>query len=165
MTPQQFSIQAHNLRPRLIGIANRLLKDPSAAEDAVQEVYARLWDNRSTLDRYDSLEAVAVTAVRNASIDMLRRRSYIDGSGAPDDNILTDEPDPQRLAEIKSERELLDLLATMLPPLQRAAIRMRHVEDMEMNEIAQILDTTENNVRVLLSRGRNTLRKLYLRYK
>ena len=42
-------------------------------------------------------------------------------------------------------------------------MKMRHVEGMEIGEIAEIMDMTEANVRVVLSRGRQRVREMFLK--
>ena len=47
-----------------------------------------------------------------------------------------------------------------LPKRQAQAIRLRHFEAMDTSEIAKVMNVTENNLYVTLSRAYNTLRKL-----
>src|SRR5919109_2733664 len=62
--------EAH--RPRLRGVAYRILGSTSEADDAVQEAWIRL--NRSDSDAIDNLEAWLVTTVGRVALNMLRAR-------------------------------------------------------------------------------------------
>lgn len=69
-----------------------------------------------------------------------------------------DERDPEALA---GQREMLRALERALPRLpetQRVAVTLRDVEGLELADVAQVLEVTEGNLRVLLHRGRARLR-------
>ena len=73
MTRLEFNNQVILLSRKLYFVAFRFLKRQEEAEDAVQEVFIRLWNRLDELDKYSSLEALAVTATRNYCIDILRK--------------------------------------------------------------------------------------------
>ena len=77
MTRLEFNNQVLLLSRKLYTTAFRFLKRQEEAEDAVQEVFIRLWNRLDELDRYNSLEAFAVTTVKNYCIDLLRREKLV----------------------------------------------------------------------------------------
>lgn len=76
MEQEQFKIEVVPLRGKLSGCARRLLDDPEDVEDVVQEVFLKLWYIRDELDRYDSVEALAVQITKHLCLNRLRAFRY-----------------------------------------------------------------------------------------
>ena len=73
--------------------------------------------------------------------------------------------DPSKALESKDEMYNILKHLDSLPKEQMLAVRLRDVMGYEMEEIARILDTSEGNVRILLTRARQKLReKLLLKW-
>ena len=138
------------MRPQLINQARRYLGDTDEAEDVVQDALLRLWQMREQLS--SPLVRMAVVVTRNLAIDHLRRRrprASLDWAVA-EEVPTTDE---------RTERILA--IVDMLPPLQQTILRLRHMEGMEMADIAELTGSTEVAVRKTLSRARKKVRELY----
>lgn len=73
MELNEFKISVLPLRPKLLNYARKLTESPEDAEDAVQEVLLKLWNNRLELDQYRSVEAFAITLTHNVCMDQWRR--------------------------------------------------------------------------------------------
>jgi RNA polymerase sigma-70 factor (ECF subfamily) len=119
--------------------------------DRIQELKPRAW-----------LLTIAMNLWRNSQRDAARRPAT---ASAED---LTDPPDPpdprsdveRTVGEHETDRELADLL-TVLPHEQRAAVVLRHVVDLPVAEVAEILGRPEGTVKAQISRGLRRLRELY----
>jgi len=73
-------------------------------------------------------------------------------------------PDPEQQASNSEIRPLLEEAAEKLPDAYRTIFMLRDVEDMSTTEAADVLEITEDNVKVRLHRARALLRKsLYAR--
>jgi RNA polymerase sigma-70 factor (ECF subfamily) len=70
--------------------------------------------------------------------------------------------DPLSMVEQRERVAKVRDLISALPPDQMLAVRLRDIMGYEMNEIAQIIDTSEGNVRTLLSRARQKIRESLL---
>ncbi|MGK3207875.1 RNA polymerase sigma-70 factor [Amycolatopsis sp. MEPSY49] len=148
-----------NVRPRLFGIAYRMLGSVAEAEDLVQEVWLR-WQgyDRSTVASPDAF--LATTATRLA-INVLqsarnRRETYV-GPWLPEP--VDTGADPYLGAERGEALEFAALLLMeKLTPGERAAYVLREAFDYSYAEIAGILSSTEAAVRQLVSRARKHLR-------
>jgi RNA polymerase sigma-70 factor (ECF subfamily) len=144
-----------SLRPRLFGIAYRMLGTAAEAEDLVQEVWLR-WQGTDRSVVIDPPAFLATTTVR-LSINSLtsarsRRESYI-GPWLPEPVDLS--ADPSLGAERSQALELaVLLLLEKLTPTERAAYVLREAFDYAYGRIAEILSLTEANVRQLVSRAR-----------
>ncbi|MEU0965803.1 RNA polymerase sigma-70 factor [Streptomyces sp. NPDC005917] len=145
-------------RPRLFGIAYRVLGSTVEAEDIVQEAWLR-WQNT---DRANILEPTAflstVTArlaVNLAKSARVRRESYI-GPWLPEP--VDTSSDPQVGAERAEALELaVLLLLEKLNPVERTAYVLREAFDYPYKQVADILETSEANARQLVSRARKHL--------
>lgn len=151
MTSEEFKQEAQALRPQLISLAKRYLKDTDEAEDVVQDALLKLWQMHGELR--SPMAAMAATITRNLSIDRLRRQHRTE----PIRQIAEDEPQ----ADERTER-ILAIIET-LPTMQQTILRLRHLEEMEMKEIAELTSSTEVAVRKALSRARMAVRQQYLK--
>ncbi|WP_328843225.1 RNA polymerase sigma-70 factor [Streptomyces sp. NBC_00258] len=146
------------LRPRLFGIAYRVLGSAVEAEDVVQEVWLR-WQHT---DRAVVISPVAFLssattrlAINVAQSARVRRETYI-GPWLPEP--IDTSNDPQAGAERAEALELaLLLVLEKLPPTERAAYVLRQAFDYPYPEIAQILGLSPVNVRKIVSRARKHL--------
>ena len=152
MTQEEYKEEALRLRPRLLQTARRYLSEDDA-EDTVQDVLLRLWQMVDTLRM--PIDALATVLVRNYCIDRLRRqrqgeRWRVEGNCEQADDTETDERIERVLAMIDT-----------LPTLQQTILRLRHIEGMEMRQIAELTGSSEVAIRKTLSRARQTLKQQY----
>ena len=151
MTTEEFKQEAQAIRPQLINQARRYLGDTDEAEDVVQDALLRLWQMREQLS--SPLVRMAVVVTRNLAIDHLRRRRP-----AASLELVAAEEEPQ--VDPRTERILA--IVDTLPLLQQTVLRLRHMEDMEMADIAELTGSNEVAVRKTLSRARQAVREKYL---
>lgn len=160
MELKEFKITVLPLRPKLLNYARKLTESPEDAEDAVQEVLLKLWNNRLELDQYRSIEAFAMTLTYHVCIDLWRRSR--DNSSIDRLQTEADGRTPDHLLELKDEARLIRAIIESLPPLQRTIMRMKDVEEYESEEIAQITGCSAEAIRSNLSRARKKVRDIYL---
>ncbi|PPG29016.1 RNA polymerase subunit sigma-24 [Pseudoclavibacter sp. RFBB5] len=143
------------LRPRLFGIAYRMLGSVAEAEDVVQDAWVR-WQ---TTDRASVRTPLAFLttmttrlAINVAESSRVRRETYI-GPWLPEP-VMTDS-DPTLGAE-NAEALAVGMLLLMerLTPTERAVYVLREAFDFPFSEIAEVIDTTEANARQLGRRAR-----------
>jgi RNA polymerase sigma-70 factor, ECF subfamily len=143
-------------RPRLLGIAYGLLGELTEAEDVVQDAWLR-WDGADA-DAVRNPEAFLVTVTTRLALDRLRsaraRREVYVGPWLPEPLVI-DPATPESQA-IEAERLNLALLGALerLNPVERAALVLRDVFDLEYAEIADVLEKTPANVRQIAKRAR-----------
>lgn len=147
---------------RLYRLAYRLLGSKEEAEDIVQEVYLKLWKIRNDLPRYNSIEGLSVRITRNLCLDHLRRRQTTMG-------IMKEEQKeseknyaetPSEDLEKKERAQILYKLINQLPEPQKSLIYFRHIEEKEYDEISELMEMSENAIRVSISRARKQLREM-----
>ncbi|MFJ4471724.1 RNA polymerase sigma-70 factor [Streptomyces sp. NPDC089424] len=146
------------LRPRLFGIAYRILGSASEAEDVVQDVWMRWQDT----DRSVVLEPAAFLAkittrlaINVAQSARVRREAYV-GPWLPEP--VDTSVDPQVGAERGEALEMAVLLVLeKLNPVERAAYVLREAFDYAYEEIAGMLRLSQANTRQIVSRARKHL--------
>lgn len=152
MTQEEFKEETQRLRPRLMLTARRYLGDDDA-EDTVQDALLRLWQMVGELRQ--PFDALALRLTRNLCIDKVRRKKPT--------VMLTDSGETDQ-AENDDERiERMMAVVSTLPDLQQTILRLRHLEGMEMNEIADLTGSSEVAIRKALSRARQAVRQKYMK--
>ncbi|GAA3430849.1 sigma-70 family RNA polymerase sigma factor [Kutzneria kofuensis] len=146
------------VRPRLFGIAYRMLGSAVDAEDLVQEVWIR-WQtcDRSVVENPAAYLATTATrlAINATQTAYARRESYV-GPWLPEP--VDTSADPQLGAERAAALELgVLLLLEKLTPTERAAYVLREAFDYPYQQIAEIVQTTEVTARQYVSRARKHL--------
>jgi len=148
--------------------ARQVLRSRAETEDAVQEVFVRLWQ---TADRFDPQRAKLVTWVmlitRRHLIDRLRRQSARPERGAIEESQVGGGGPAARVEdrlgvseEASESRERLKRQLGRLPELQRTVIERAYLQGFSLREIAAQLDAPLGTVKSALSRGLAKLREL-----
>jgi RNA polymerase sigma-70 factor (ECF subfamily) len=138
----------------MLATATCILGREDEAADAVQEAMIKLWFFKDRLDSYSSPEAPAAVILRRVCISMLRARKTT--SELTDAELIAVQPYEEAI-----EPELLKAIES-LPPMEQAVLKMKHLEDMETDEIAALVGSTPVAVRTALSRARKKVRDIYL---
>lgn len=141
-------------------VALRVLGDPSHAEDAVQEVFLKIWNNAATFDVHrGSLRAWLLTAVRNRSIDYLRGRAGQERHELelpPELGEIGARSDPWREVSLSLERSAVREALGNLPAEQRQAVELAYFGGYSHREIADMtrvpLSTVKGRMRLALEK-------------
>lgn len=166
MDRKEFETIAPTLRESIVRLVARLVpadETSVSADDVAQDTLLRLWTRRDDIDSYRSIEALAMVMARNRTIDLLRREhsgTYVsldEGYDSPDSG-----PDPHECMETDEADVHLRSILSSLPSAQQAIIRMRHVEEMKIDEIAAVTGSSPGAIRVMLSRTRRHIKSLFL---
>lgn len=148
---------------RLRATARRIVSD-EVVDDALQDAFVRLWSRRGDFHTENAVEGVAVTTVRNICIDTVRRDTVrrhddIDDNPSAAATCL-DGDDTTEREELYGE--VSAIIEQSLSERDRRVLYLRDRDGWEMEDIAEELGLSETNVRVILSRCRKTVRKIYL---
>lgn len=156
MKKELFLSHIDPIAAKLQRFAQRMLGDPEESKDALQEVIAKLWSMRGKLDEYRSIEALAMRMTRNQCLDRLKAIRPVGLEHLPERSSATT---PQTVLEGSDAAEKVRTLLQKLPEQQRRIVELRDFDGFEYEEIAHILDTNVNSVRVNISRARKKLRE------
>lgn len=152
----------NQLRPRLQGVAYRMLGSRADVDDVLQEAYLR-WHNTNHSE-LRSPEAWLVTVVTRLSIDRLRvarseREAYV-GEWIPEPLVESHVPSADQAIELAGDLSIAFLVVLeRLAPEERAAFLLHDIFDFDYSEIAPILGKRQDTCRQIVSRARQRVRK------
>lgn len=145
--------------PRLADHAFRLVASRDVAEDVVQEVFVAVWRNRASLPEEGRLAAYLHRAVRNRSMNAMRRdrtaQAWVARQGAPEEVPAVAE---LRLEQADLRRALRDALAA-LSPRAREVFLLSRDGGLTYPAIAETLGISVKTVEMLMGRALKTLRE------
>ena len=144
------------LSETLYRIAFYILESRDEAEDAVQELYLKLWDTHERLDAVLSPKAYSIRLLKNLCLNRIRKAQALSfpaelpepESGQPQDDALD--------ARRRLDKVLEGIKA--LPERQREILLLRTFEGLSYQEIARRTGLGKATLRVLLARARKTLK-------
>ena len=154
---EAFAILARTRGDKLYGIARRILRDVSLAEDAVQQALVIAWRELPRLrdpDRFDAwlqrtlVHACYAEARRKRVWSLSIRTLPIDGPAGPDE-----------LAAL-ADRDEVERAFRRLPPEQRAILTLHHYLGFDSNEIGEVLDIPSATARSRLHYAHRAMRAL-----
>lgn len=149
------------LKNKLYRLALRLVHNHTEAQDITQETLVRLWHRLDTLSTTSEAEALGIVTCRNLSLDIIGRAGR--NHEPIETQIDTAETDPafSPLASLSRDnhRQILRQQLNRLPERQKTIIQLRDIEGYTYKEIAQMLQLTEEQVKITLFRARQTLKE------
>lgn len=157
MTAERFRKEYLPLQDELYRVAFYILESSPDAEDAVQDLYLRLWDAADALDGISSPKAYCIRLLRNICVDKLRRCRPDGEEKLPlqaSDEALPDE----RL----DGRQKLDAAIGRMSTLsesERTVLMMKVFDDLSYEQIQKRTGLSYLSLRVHLSNARRKIRK------
>jgi RNA polymerase sigma-70 factor (ECF subfamily) len=142
------------------GLALRVLRDATLAEDAVQEAFLQAWRSAGTY-RPERAKASTwlLTFVHRRAVDLVRReerRRTEPAASAPEPT----EPGADEGAEARSRREVVQDALRRLPPEQREAIELAYYGGLTQSELAERFDQPLGTIKSRMFTGLQSLRVL-----
>jgi RNA polymerase sigma-70 factor (ECF subfamily) len=152
---------------RLFRLARSIMKDDSEAEDVVQESYVRGFTRLGEFRGESSLGTWLTRIVINEAYGRLRRRRVtanwerveaMHGAEAQIIPFPSSQPDPERTMAQNQINQILERAIDALPEPFRIVLVARLVEEMSIEETAELLDLRPETVKTRLHRARRLLR-------
>lgn len=155
------------MKNKIFRLAFRMLNSWEDAEEAVQEVFIKVWQSKHNLRPDSNIEGYAMTVARNHCLDKFKSKHYKHRGASIDDFDLdihfeTQITAPDKDTEYKNAHELIEKILLDLPERWRTIVQLRDVEGYSNPEVAQMLGIDENVVKVTLSRVRKRLREILI---
>lgn len=158
---QAFALLYQRTSPKLFSICLRILRDRTEAEEALQEIYIKVWQRAKTFATGAGSPTTWLAAIaRNHSIDTMRSRKPIaediaDNYDLADDTVLS----PEQQVVITDEGRRIDRCMEELDAAHARAVRRAYVEGLSYVELADELQAPLNTVRTWLRRSLMKLRE------
>ena len=143
----------------LYSYGKKFLADQTQVEDAIQDLFIRLWRTRERLSTVDNIKYYLflslrrdIRRIKEKAVEKVDYESFLTTHDHP-----VDEYNPT-----ESDRELTHRLVVILknlPKRQLEAITLRYYENFSITEIASIMDVSEKTVRNTLHNSLTLLRK------
>ena len=145
----------------VFSVAKRVLGDPGAAEEVLQDIFYGAWRGASRFDSSrGSMAGWLLVAARNRAIDRLRR-----GKGRPTDSIKEEMVALAFNLESKAAQDLMlskvRKAITDLPEVQRSACEMAYFEGLTHTEIAERTGEPLGTVKTRLRAALGSLKKVF----
>jgi RNA polymerase sigma-70 factor (ECF subfamily) len=161
--PRQYDLAYRTHHQRVRAAAQRVVADPSTAEDVTQEVFLRLWLRPDLFDeRRGSLAAFLCVMARSRALDRIRAEGALDRARhrLADRRLLEPDTAEEPVAELlrRDQREELNRALRKLPDAQREAVTLAYGGELNSVEIAKRTHVGRATARSRLRLGLGKLR-------
>lgn len=146
------------LRNGLYRVACRLLGSAAEAEDAVQDLYLKLWKTSGSLDGVRNPKVYCLTLLRNSCLDRLKSKR-MSGRSSMDGVEPEQPPEDGQIAARQKMQAVLEAVES-LPERERTVLKMRIIDDLSYEQIQKRTGIPYLSLRVLLSGARKKLKKI-----
>lgn len=166
MTTEAFKRHIIPLQSHMQLLAERMLGDAAEAEDAVQEVFMRLWERREKLDKVVNLKSYVMQTTRMRCIDIIRERntkavSSLNEVTKDSEYGITDEEVAEEVELVERRSAILHSMLDDLPEKQRQIVTLRYLEEKEITQIERTMNMSSSNIYTTLSRALQQLRERF----
>lgn len=150
MTRRDYNISVNEFSQRLFAYAFKWTKNEHDANDMVQDVYGKLWQNRKKVE-VEKVKSWLFTAMHNSLVNFSKKKK----------NFRLDDvcyKEPSYSNQNYDLQDLIEKTLNNLPEVQKAIILLRDNEGYDYNEIGEILGLKESQVKVYLFRARQKVK-------
>lgn len=161
-SPKEFETLVDAFLDGLVRYAFRRLGNIHDAEDVVQGVFVRAFAERSKRKKISRVGPYLYRMVANACTDLLRkcRRSGVSLEEIGAEAIPSGQKNPSEVAAAAEEMRRAEELLRRLPKAQAEVIRLRVLDELRLNEIAEVVGCSVDTVSSRLRYGFKKLRKI-----
>lgn len=144
---------------KLFGVTLRILRDRTEAEEALQEVYVKIWQraDRYVAGAYSPISWLVAVA-RNHALDIVRARKPVSDDIEAALDIADGGPDPEQAALQSGERARIDGCLSELEADRAEAVRGAYLDGYSYEELATRFSVPLNTMRTWLRRSLLRLR-------
>lgn len=144
---------------QLVGAAESMLRERSAAEDVVQDVMVELWKRRQSIDVETSLRAYLFRAVRNRSLNQIRHRKIAPLADPETANRVAGGGAADRELETRELNTALRKAVATLPDRCREVFELSRVQGLSYAEIGKVLEISVKTVEAQMGKALRVLRE------
>jgi RNA polymerase sigma factor (sigma-70 family) len=152
MTREEYNKAVETYADNIYRFVVKHLKNADVAKDVVQDTFAKVWEKKETIDA-KKVRSYLFTTAHHTLIDVVRKEKYKDGDEVIDQHYHQKPDSNVDLQEIL--HEALDTL----PEIQKTLVLLRDYEGYSYEEIGEITNLQESQVKVYIFRARKKLKK------
>lgn len=146
--------------PKLFAICLRILRDRHEAEEALQEIYVKVWQRADRYAKGETSPMAWLSAIaRNHAIDVIRARKPVANTIDEAYDLADPSPDPEKSALNSAEGRRIDACMQQLDKDRAEAVRRAYVEGLSYQELAGLFNVPLNTMRTWLRRSLLKLRE------
>ncbi len=147
--------------PRMVGVAQRLLKRRALAEEAVQDAFVLIWRHAARFDPERGSGLTWIYAIlRNRSLSILRDEKRTETREEPvAEELASEEDDPETVMSKLSDAKALRACLETLTPQRRGIVLLAFVQGLTHGEIAGKLDMPIGTVKSWIRRSLISLKE------
>lgn len=153
MNRREYNIVVDQFANNLFGYAYKFLRSEADAQDIVQDVFEKLWRNRSKVE-FPKAKSWMFTTAHNSMINFLNKKGRVQLSGS-----MQSFEQARNHASSFEAKEIVEKAVAILPPVQKSILLLRDLEGYTYEEIGKILELNEAQVKVYLFRARKKVKK------
>jgi RNA polymerase sigma-70 factor (ECF subfamily) len=145
---------------KLFRLALSITGNKQDAEDVVQDTLFKIWKKRNEWNSIGNLEAYCFRSARNIAIDKISLKANQQETL----NEIYDIPEKMNIQEQIEQEEQIVMLENFirkLPEKQRTIFQLREIEDLTYKEIAEVMNISEEQVKVNLFRARQKIKEFF----
>lgn len=166
---EAFQELVERYKKKIYFLAYDILGDHHEAEDISQEVFIKVFRSLKNFRRHSKMSSWIYQITTNSCIDALRKRKSKPKISLGDFNHIsiknnveggsTRIRNPELSADASIMQRRIQNALYEVTPRERAVFMMRHYNDLEIKEIAEVLNVSSGTVKSMLFRALNKLRK------
>lgn len=165
---QAYGVLVDRFQRKIYRVAFAIVRDPAEADAITQDTFVQAYTNLAKFQGRSELETWLTRIAINRSRDTLRRRRLFsffspqpdeEEEGHPHLEPVDNRPDPERELLSVQLRSAIDRAERLLSAQQKVIFRLRHYEDLSLEEIADHLGLRSGTVRAHLFRAIHKIRK------
>ncbi|MCD6658560.1 MAG: RNA polymerase sigma-70 factor [Lentimicrobium sp.] len=155
-----FSVVFTQYYSDLVRFSFKFTNDLNISEEIVQDVFLRLWENRSSLEIHTSLKSYLLKNVQNRSIDSLRHTGITNQYVSMVlNNVIATQNDTENYVFFSELQANYNNALKKIPVQYADVFRMSRMEGLKYQEIADVLGVSVRTVEVRLSKALVILRE------
>ena len=153
MTKEEYNKAVDAYADNIYRFVLKHLKNSDASKDVVQDTFAKVWERKENIS-YEKVRSYLFTTAHHTLIDLVRKEKYKDDVDTID-RYMHEKP-TANLDLQKTLHQALD----QLPEIQKTVILLRDYEGYAYDEIGEITNLKESQVKVYIFRARKKLKEI-----
>lgn len=161
MKQDKFRNKILPLIDKLFRLALGITGNKEDAEDVVQDTLFNIWKKKDRWDEIDNLEAYCYRSTRNIALDKIALKSNQQEVLTQEYDLPESDKNAQEQLENEEEQLFWESFIRKLPEKQQTVFHLREIEGLSYKEIADIMEISEEQVKINLFRARQKIKSFF----